>query len=302
MRYAFTDHDIENITREFSEGFLQKIESTLEIYCERWQLTTLQLVQYFSVNCIFLCHSKTYGDCVLKICDNSPEWYMREYNALREYNGRRHCRMLDADLENGVLLIERIMPGTQLKQEPSLDKRLSVFLSLFEGLHVAPEAPGLYPTYFDTLAAMVEFMNKQEGHERLRLCIEKATELYREITSVYNQKALLHGDLHYDNILLGSGGEYVIIDPQGLIGDPVFDLSRYLVNEYWDNSGTSPGERKRYMLGIFDVLARGLCLPRNLPAKLFFIDMALVSCWAVEDGGWPGYDESALTFAEDLMM
>jgi len=303
MRYGFTDKDIANITREFGRGFYHKMLADLEIYCDRWQLTILQLVDYFSVNCVFLCCSELHGDCVLKICDNSPEWYTRECNALREYNGRRHCRILDADLKNGALLIERIIPGTQLKHEPSLDKRLSVFMTLFDGLHVAPEDPALHPSYIDRLAEMTAAMRKQEGHVRLRLCLEKAMRLCQEISSVYNEKMLLHGDLHYDNILLGSDGEYVIIDPQGLVGDPVFDLSRYLVNEYWDDkASTTPEERKRYMLGIFDVLARGLRLPRELFAKLFFIDMAIVSYWGAQDGGWPGYDETALVFAEDLIQ
>jgi len=302
MRYAFSEKDIENIAREFSRGFLQKVENDLEICCDRWRLSGLQMVDYFSVNCIFLCASEIYGDCVLKICDNSREWYTREYHALLEYDGRRHCRALAADLESGVLLIERIRPGTQLKHEPSLDKRLSVLISLFEGLHITPENPGPYPSYFDTLAKMATEMSQQEGHERLAHCMETAKRLCMEIASVYDKKMLLHGDLHYDNILRGSGGAYVIIDPQGLIGDPVFDLSRYLVNEYWDDKASAtPEERKRYMLGIFDVLARALRLPRALLAKLFYIDMAIVCYWGAADGGWPGYDESALAFAEDLI-
>jgi len=302
MRYSFTEKDIENITREFGRDFFGKVVGDLEVYCERWRLEVLRLVDYFSVNCIFLCRSELYDDCVLKICDNSPEWYTREYNALREYNGRRHCRMLDADLENGVFLIERIMPGTQLKYEPSLDKRLSVFLSLFNGLHITPVDPEIYPSYFDTLAAFTEKARKWKDHERLYLCMERAQRLCREIARTYDRQALLHGDLHYDNILLGSDGAYVIIDPQGLIGDPVFDLSRYLVNEYWDyKASTTPEERKRHMLGIFDVLAQGLRLPRALLAQLFYIDMTIVSYWGAEDGGWPGYDESALAFAEELI-
>ena len=300
MHYNFTDGDIENITREFGQAFFEKVQEDLKIYCGRWHLHALRLVQYFSVNCLFLCRSELYGDCVLKICDNLPREYTQEYNALREYNGRRHCRVLDADLGNGVLLIEQIVPGTQLKHEPSLDRRLAVFASLYEGLHIAPENPEIYPGYVDWFIEKTEEMRKQAQHRRLYLYMKKAAQMCLEIASVYNQKKLLHGDLHYDNILLGSDGKYVIIDPLAYVGDPVFDIPRYLLNEYADDEqSTTPGERIAYMRGITGRLAGNLRLPQALLHKLFFIDACIMKYWDAVDGGAVDYGD--IEFAEALL-
>lgn len=90
-----------------------------------------------------------------------------------------------------------------------------------------------------------------------------------------------------------------LLDPQGLIGDPVFDLSRYLSNEYWDQSGAAPGGRKTYMQGVIDVLAEGLRLPRGLLAKLFYIDIVFLNYWNVVNNGPPMYDD--IEFAEEMI-
>lgn len=300
MHYNFTAEDIANITREFGQDFYEKVQNDLKKYCSRWRLHGLRLVQYFSVNCIFLCESERYGGCVLKICDNSPEWYMREYSALLEYNGRRHCRVFDADLDNGILLIEQILPGTQLKHEPSLDRRLSVFVSLYEGLHIAPANPDSYPGYVDWFIEKTEEIRKQAQHERLYLYMKKAAQMCLETASVYNQKKLLHGDLHYDNILLGNNNEYVIIDPLAFVGDPVFDIPRYLLNEYWDDKhSTTPGGRIAYMRGITGRLAGDLRLPQALLHRLFFIDACILNYWGAVDDGEVGYD--LMEFAEAFL-
>jgi len=301
MKYDFTDENIKNITRAFGQAFYAKVQEDLKIYCSRWRLHALRLVDYFSVNCIFLCRSEIHGDCVLKICDNSPEWYTREHNALREYDGRRHCKLLDADLDNGVLLIEQITPGAQLKHEPSLDKRLSVFASLYDGLHIAPKKPEIYPGYVDWFIEITNEMRTKAQHRRLYLYMKKARQMCLDIASVYNQKMLLHGDLHYDNILLGSDGEYVIIDPLAYVGDPVFDIPRYLVNEYMDyETGATPDERLARMRGITGRLADDLRLPQALLHRLFFIDACIMNYWGAVDDGEVGYD--LMEFAEAILQ
>lgn len=41
----------------------------------------------------------------------------------------------------------------------------------------------------------------------------------------------LHGDLHHDNVI-GGPGQWRVIDPKGLIGDPVFDVANIFRNPY----------------------------------------------------------------------
>lgn len=40
----------------------------------------------------------------------------------------------------------------------------------------------------------------------------------------------LHGDLHHDNVLQGADGVWRVIDPQGLIGDPAYEVANIFGN------------------------------------------------------------------------
>ena len=44
------------------------------------------------------------------------------------------------------------------------------------------------------------------------------------------------------NILKNENGGYTVIDPKGVIGDPVFDLSRFILDEFRDDLTSEPEE------------------------------------------------------------
>jgi streptomycin 6-kinase len=39
----------------------------------------------------------------------------------------------------------------------------------------------------------------------------------------------MHGDLHHDNILC-DGNKWKIIDPAGIVGDPVYEIASFIIN------------------------------------------------------------------------
>lgn len=67
-----------------------------------------------------------------------------EYKTLCEYAGRRYCKVFDADVENGIILEERICPGSSLLHEKSFEKRIIIFSSLYNGLHIIPNDIHIY--------------------------------------------------------------------------------------------------------------------------------------------------------------
>ena len=146
MSFAFTEKESENIINHYGKDFYKKLLNDIEIYSEKWQLEIIKFVDYFSVNCILVCKSVLYGDAVLKIGNPSKET-LTEYNTLLEYNGKGFCKVLNADIENGVILEELIQPSIQLRAEKSLENRLEVFSALHKDLHIKPVNPDIYPTY-----------------------------------------------------------------------------------------------------------------------------------------------------------
>jgi len=146
MIYKFKQDETESIINRFGKDFYEKVLSDIEKYANKWKLKSFYLIPSYSANLVFTCNSEKYGNAILKI-GNSFKEISTEYNALCEYNSRRFCKVFDADIENGVMLVERIEPGKPLRDENSLVKRLSVISDLYNELHIAPIKSDIYPTY-----------------------------------------------------------------------------------------------------------------------------------------------------------
>jgi len=284
-------NEIVQIREYFGQVFLEKLERDLAVYTACWQLSELSLIDYFSVNCLFLCRSQIYGDAVLKIGNPCRETFA-EIAMLREYGGGRFCRLYEADPENGVLLLEQIRPGTRLRDVPSLDKRLELFAGIFTGLHKPPADPGEYPAYSGWVSRIAGYMGGQPEHWELCVYMRRAEKLYLEAETIYSRKMLLHGDLHHDNLLLNEQKTYTIIDPKGVVGDPVFEVGRFILNE--DEDGLPPDEylcKVRYIIKKLKML---LGIPTDIIKKGYFIEMAMANCWNVESGEPPDLERVRL--------
>lgn len=290
MIYNFNEKESNNIVEHFSEVFFKKVLNDIETYSKRWGLEELQLVDYFSANCIFTCCSEQYGDVVLKIGNPSREVFT-EYNTLCEYNGRHFCKVFDADINNGIILEEQIKPGIRFRDEKSLDKRLFAFSNLFNGLHIESANASLYPTYFEWVSRITDYMKNQDDYKELYLFMAKAKEICASLCKIYSKKVLLHGDLHHDNILLGNDNKYIIIDPKGVIGDPIFDIPRFILNEFYDDDATPFEYYRKHVEEIAIYFEKSLNVPANVIKKCVFIETAMANCWNVESSEAPDMNE-----------
>lgn len=296
MHYSFSPNEKKKLVDRFGQDFYEKVQEDIEYYVEKWKLEILQLIDYFSVNCIFICRSEGFGNTILKIGKPCRE-VLTEFSTLLEYKERRFCKVFDSDIENGVILEELIIPGIQLRDEKVLDKRLSIFSSLYKQLHIESANPELYPTYTDWVTRITEFMSKREDYKELYAYMKKAKDICISLNSKHTKKMLLHGDLHHDNILLSNNGEYRIIDPKGVIGDPIFDVPRFILNEQDDDK--SSDENYLHTCKIIDYFEDSLNIPNKTLKQCFFIEMAMANCWNVESGEAPNIDQVAM--AEAIM-
>ncbi|WP_010275333.1 aminoglycoside phosphotransferase family protein [Paenibacillus senegalensis] len=281
--YQFNKEEIEKITNRFGRAFYQKVLGDLASYAEQWQLSSFQLVPSFSANLVLTCFSESYGNAVFKIGGPSSD-ISAECSALSEYNGTPFCRVFEADLENQVMLAERICPGTPLRNEASLEKRLAVFCTLYQDLHRSSEQAENYPTYLEWVSKITEYMSKRDDCTELYRYMKRAKELCFSICEKYPRNMLLHGDLHHDNILLGQDGGYRIIDPKGVVGDPVFDVPRFLLNEYGEEITRELYDDMNKMIGV---LEKELGIPNEILRQCLYVETAMGVCWSVEDGSSP---------------
>lgn len=111
------------------------------------------------------------------------------------------CKLFDYDTADGIILEERITPGSKLSEKGDLEKRLNIFSILFKELHIQPANPKLYPTYMEWIDDINSFMKNSKGFEDFTFYMEKARDVCFSLNSLYQQPFLLHGDIHHGNIL-----------------------------------------------------------------------------------------------------
>jgi hypothetical protein len=292
------------IIEQWGQDMFLNILREIESCSKKWQLFNLEFYEHYSINAIFFCKSEIYGDCVLKIGGYDDEQdFTAQYNVLREYNGGRcYVKAYDVDIDSAVgkkaTLIERVFPGIPLRNEQSLDKRLVVFSELFDGLHIAPAKPELYFSHIEFLKIITSDCLKENTQAKnLNIMIEhadKARELYFNLSEKYNKKMLLHMDLYWGNIISGSDGRYMIIDPKGVIGDPVFDMGVHLKEECFKYM-----EQPENIDFMFDYFEKSLNIPNKVLRQIFYIEAVRVKC--EHHLGLNDEDIRILEFAENIM-
>jgi streptomycin 6-kinase len=270
--YILSPDEQAAVVREFGTDFYENMQKTLELCAEKWQLSESRLLPYLSVNCVFTCRSALYGDAILKI-GRRPDEAVTEAGMLTEYSGHRFCRIYACDTDNGALLIERLLPGKNLFFETVSGQRIKTFAELYNGLHSEPRRPTNYPTYKCWIERFIALSGNRDD------IIEhgvKAMQLYEEIVRTYSRNMLLHGDLHHENIL-SDGDGYRIIDPKGVIGDPVFECSRFIMVEF--GIDLKP-QKHTDIIDFTKRLGETIGIPPEVLLKCMFIETVI---WMGED-------------------
>jgi streptomycin 6-kinase len=293
-----------NYRRKSKTGEIGRIEGNnhmvktefLHNYVQPWGLSEFTEMGYSTANTLYKCESKEHGACMLKICFDTGE-AKNQFNTLREYNGNRFCKVYNADIENGVLLLERIDYAKILRCIDNLDGRLNIFCELFRGLHIKPADKSLYPTYFDWVSRITEYMRSRDDYKDLCGKMIFAEEICRSLCEKYTGEMLLHGDLHHDNILIDKNGQYRIIDPKGVIGDRVFDIPRFILNEFDD---TITDESHKKITHIIETLSIILEVDESDIRRLLYVETCMAHCWLVEDGETP--DMNVILLVENLLQ
>lgn len=126
--------------------------------------------------------------------------------------------------------------------------------------------------------------------------MRKAEEICGTLCQKYSGEMLLHGDLHHDNILLGENNSYCIIDPKGVVGDAVFDIPRFILNEFND---TLDHDFSNKYIHITHTLSEQLHIPESDIRKLTYVEMCMANCWFVESHQEPKIEN--VLFTENMM-
>ena len=252
---------------------LTDVINKIEKFTERWQLSQLNFMEKDAYGLLFTCISAVYGESVLKICLSEPE-FETGVNCILSYNGKGYVKIHAYDLTDYILLMEHVVPGNLMWEIEDYRERAKIFAELVKDLPVLWDFNDKYPSYRTWMEELRVKLVNLGDREDVMFYLDKALEIYDELKQTYNKKCLLHGDLHQENMLLNSKGGYTIIDPKGVVDDPVMETARYLMNE-----SSLETEKLREIISIISSIIN---IPEKDVAKSMFIDAALGQGWTFD--------------------
>jgi streptomycin 6-kinase len=225
---------VNNITSAFGDvgrQYLEDLPDLLAGAARRWDLT---LHEPFLLSYNYVCAAtRTDGSpVVLKIGVPNPE-LTSEIQALRLYAGKGACSMLESDAKAGMLLLERLHPGTMLATLDDDDKATEIAAEVMKAIqHPVPVGNGFLSLHgwFDELKNLRPRFGGSTGPfpERTVSIVEQ---MIGSLFAENRPQVLLHGDFHHFNILLSERG-WLVIDPKGVCGPAEYEIGPFLLNPW----------------------------------------------------------------------
>lgn len=241
---------------------------------KKWELDHLEVIYEHSTRGVFSAESKDFGPVILKVNQHKSQ-LESEYRMLAQLAGSHSCKVYAFDESAGFLLEERIFPGTVLRREASLEKRIQMFLQVFREIHMPADSG---PTYLNWLENICEYCAQHHVAENMAA---QAHSFCAEMFEKYPDRVLLHGDLHHDNLLLRTDGNYAMVDPKGVVGPAIMDLPRFILNEP-DTAHVCPD--REHIEEVIRLLGEQSGYPAADITKLFYMETVLENIWCVENG------------------
>ena len=227
---------------------------------------------------------------VLKITFDGDDESVHEALTLQHWHGDGTVRLLRADPHRRALLLER------------LDRR---DLTAVWDLEACEIVAGLYPKLhvpaFPQLATVTSYVERWLGDLEAQPADIPIPARYRQqalslgrdlVADPASVGRVVHGDLHYENVLAAppelepDRGEWLVIDPKPMSGDPHYELAPMLWNRYDELGGdVRDGLRRR-----FHALVDHAGLDEERARDWVVVRMVLNANWSVQDAQGAGRD------------
>ena len=277
-------------------AWLDGLPARIRLLEDLWQIRVSDPFQPLAYNYVAPALRGDSTEAILKL-GVPGSYFDQEAQCLRAFAGEGAVHLLEWDAGAGAMLLERIRPGSNIK---SLEEEEAVVAvaAVMGRLHRPADTPYPFPTVQDW----------GKGFQRLRDrfaggcgplpadLVDEGDKVFAELANSMDSAVLLHGDLHHENVLASDRQSWLAIDPQGVIGEPAYELGAFLRNPLpemleWTNL-------KAVMARRVDLLAYMLGFDKRRIAGWGFAQAVLSAIWSLEDhgSGW----ESALTAAAAL--
>lgn len=257
-------------------AWVERLPAVLAGLLEEWELRTDGWMMHGNVALVVPVRTAGERPAVLKISFPDREGE-HEHLALQHWGGRAAVRLLRADPHRWAMLLERLR---QERLDEMWDlEACEVVAGLYPLLHV-PALPQLRP-----LTAYVEewsgaLADLPRNAPLPRRLVEQALSLTKDfVADPDSTGTMIHGDLHYENVMAADRSPWLAIDPKPMSGDPHYELAPMLWNRFEELDGdVRNGVRRR-----FHALVDHAGLDEHRARDWVVVRMVNNACWHLQE-------------------
>jgi streptomycin 6-kinase len=152
-----------------------------------------------------------------------------EIDGLRFWNGDPTVQLIDADDRLGAMLLERCVPGTELRRIPEPQQDV-VIAGLLHRMWRTPAGFTMFRPLSDMTAFWAQETLAQADRWDDAALVRAGLHLFEALPRTANRRVLLATDLHAGNVLRAEREPWLVIDPKPFVGDPAYDATQHLFN------------------------------------------------------------------------
>ena len=217
----------------------------------------------------------------LKVSFDGDDESLHEGLALQHWGGRGAVRLQRADPRRRTLLLDWL-PGPDLGDSWDVEA-CEVVGALYGRLHIPAMAQlASVSSYVDRWLRELAALGRDLPVPRRY--VEQALSLGPDLIADDAASVVVHGDLHYANVLADDAGEWLAIDPKPMAGDPHYEPAPMLWNRMAELSGPgSVGSVRDGLRRRFHALVDAGGLDEARARDWVVVRMVLNAGWAVQD-------------------
>lgn len=277
----FTRH-IVNLHGAKGKRWLAALPLTAAEICGEWSIKIENIFPNLSFNFVAACHNTAGEKFVLKIgVPEKDSSIIYEHRTLQTFGGQGAVKLLKFDAKRCAMLLERAVEGKTLHEVCGEDYRKAVEIAV----ELMKKLPRNVPDKrrFINLESWIKGLRRAVKANFEPAKVAQAQKFFGELGEPFAQKILLHGDIHFDNILSARREPFLLIDPKGIIGEIGYEIAVFL-NDLADWT-SHLANRKKILDDAVKKFAAAFAVDAQSLRKWAFAFAVLSAWWMMEDFG-----------------
>lgn len=260
-------------------AWLDRLPRLLSDLLGEWELTVDGVPRHGFVSAVVPVLTADGEPAALKVSFDGDDESLHEGLALQHWHGDGAVRLLRADPRRRALLLERLHSRdlTGVGETEACE----IVAGFYARLHV-PALPQLRTVtsyverWLADLAALP--VNGPIPHR----FVEQALSLGRDLVAdPASTGRVVHGDLHYQNVLAAEREPWLVIDPKPMSGDPHYEIAPMLWNRWRERADR--GSERTEVRHRFHTLVDAARLDEDRARDWVVVRMVLNASWTVHD-------------------